>query len=331
MVSNPPEKATPGPPLWAIGSTRVVTPEGLRPAAVLVQGEKIAGVVPRDRVPTGCPLEDVGDRLILPGLVDAHVHINEPGRTDWEGFATATQAAAAGGVTTLVDMPLNSSPVTTTAAALARKLAAAEGKCWVDCGFYGGIVPGNTPHVEALIDAGVLGLKAFLCHSGIDEFPNATEADLRSAMPLIAKAGLPLLVHAELVGPLPEAVLARFTAEPRSYAAYLESRPREWEHRAIELMLRLCRESACRVHIVHLASADALPLFDQARADKLPVTVETCPHYLFFAAEEIRDGDTRFKCAPRFGNAPMASGCGPPFAMAGSISLPRTTPPRRRL
>jgi allantoinase len=225
------------------------------------------------------------------------VHINEPGRTDWEGFATATHAAAAGGVTTLVDMPLNNSPVTTTADALAQKLAAAEGKLWVDCGFYGGARAGNAQHIEPLIAAGVLGFKAFLCPSGIDEFPAATEADLRAVMPQIASAGLPLLVHAELPGPEP-AAQARLATDPCSYAAYLASRPRQWEHRAIELVLRLCREFGCRVHIVHLSSADALPLVVQARADGLPVTVETCPHYLVFAAEEIPDGDPRFKCAP---------------------------------
>ena len=215
-------------------------------------------------VPASCRIEDVGDRVVLPGLIDTHVHINEPGRTEWEGFVTATRAAAAGGITTLVDMPLNSSPVTTTAEALARKLEAARGKLSVDCGFYGGVVPGASGQVGPLVAAGVLGFKAFLCHSGIDEFPNATEADLRAVMPELARAGVPLLVHAELIGDSPLAAPAT-ALERRSYARHLASRPREWEHDAIRLMIDLCREFRCRVHIVHLSSADALPMIAQAR------------------------------------------------------------------
>src|SRR4051794_3567954 len=206
---------------WALRGRAVVTPEGVRPAAVVVRGERIAAVLGPDDVGAGVPVTDVGDKLVLPGLVDTHVHINEPGRTEWEGFETATRAAAAGGVTTLIDMPLNSSPVTTTVAALNAKREAAAGKLWVDVGFHGGIIPGNAADVQPLIDAGVCAFKAFLCHSGIDEFPNATEADLRAVMPILAKAGLPLFVHAELVAPLPPEIEKAFEENPKSYAAYL--------------------------------------------------------------------------------------------------------------
>jgi allantoinase len=283
---------------WAIRSQCVITPDGAGPATVVIRSEKIVAVLPPGQVPLECPVEDVGQRALLPGLVDTHVHINEPGRTEWEGFATATRAAAAGGLTTLVDMPLNSSPVTTTPAAFRQKLAAAEGKVWVDCGFYGGIVPDNAGQLESLLGTGVLGLKAFLCPSGIDEFPNVTERNLHAAMPRIAGSGLPLLVHAELMSPTSSDSEALRPSDARSYQAYLASRPRAWEHTAIRLLIGLCREYGCRVHIVHLSAADALPLLSEARAAGLPLTVETCPHYLFFAAEEIADGDPRFKCAP---------------------------------
>jgi allantoinase len=295
MIARRPKKTiTDEPADWAIRSECVLTPQGLGPAAVLIRGEKIVAVLPPEQLPDTCRVYDVGRLAVLPGLVDTHVHINEPGRTEWEGFATATRAAAAGGITTLVDMPLNSSPVTTTPAALERKRIAAEGQLWVDCGFYGGVVPDNLEQIEPLHAAGVLGLKAFLCHSGIDEFPNITEQHVRAAMPVIARCGLPLLVHAELVSPLS----AREPADARSYRAYLASRPRAWEHAALHLMIGLCREYRCHVHIVHLSAADALPLLAEARAAGLPLTVETCPHYLFFSAEEIPDGDPRFKCAP---------------------------------
>lgn len=283
---------------FALRSERVVVPGEVRPGAVLVAGGRIAAVTDPDEVPPGVPVEDLGGLTILPGLLDTHVHINEPGRTEWEGFATATRAAAAGGITTLVDMPLNSSPVTTTAAGLRAKLDASAGKLWTDVGFYGGVVPGNTDHLRPLIDAGVLGFKAFLCHSGIDEFPDAGEADLRAAMPILADAGLPLLVHAELVSPLPADVAARFAAAPRSYAAYLATRPPEWETAAIGMMIRLCRETGCRTHIVHLATAAGLGLIREADEAGLPISAETCPHYLYFAAEDVPDADTRYKCAP---------------------------------
>lgn len=284
---------------WVLRGRAVCTPNGVRPAAILVRGERIGAVVGPDDVPAGLPIVDVGDRLVLPGLVDTHVHINEPGRTDWEGFATATRAAAAGGVTTLIDMPLNSSPVTTTVAALRQKQAAAAGQLWVDVGFHGGVVPGNAADIEPLIAAGVCAFKAFLCDSGIDEFPAATEADLRAVMPKLAAAGLPLFVHAELVSPLPPGVEEHFAANPRSYAAYVATRPPEWEVAAIRLMIDLCREYRCAVHLVHLsAAAEARPLIEAAKAEGLPLTVETCPHYVYFSAEDIPDGDPLFKCAP---------------------------------
>lgn len=277
-----------------IRSKRVVTPQGVRPATVVIQREKIVGVNEFKNVPHGAVLQDVGDLVVSPGLVDSHVHINEPGRTEWEGFDTATKAAAAGGITTLVDMPLNSSPVTTTVGALEKKLAVAQGKLWVDSGFYAGLIPGNTDDLKPLIDSGVLGVKAFLIHSGIDEFPNATEADLRAGMPVIAESGLPLLIHCELqsINPIIH------QSNSRNYLSYLSSRPRQWEHDAIDLMIRLCREFTCQTHVVHLSSADAVPMLSKARKEGLPLTVETCPHYLFFSSEEIPDGDTRFKCAP---------------------------------
>lgn len=290
---------TTGPGEWVLRSRRVATPEGIRPAGIRILGERIAAVVEFDTVPPGIPVVEAGESLILPGIVDTHVHINEPGRTDWEGFETATRAAAAGGVTTLIDMPLNSSPVTTTVAALRAKQDAAAGKLWVDVGFHGGVVPGNAGEIQPLIDAGVVAFKAFLCHSGIDEFPNATESDLRGVMPILAAAGLPLFVHAELVEPLPADVGAEFAANPQNYRAYLASRPAKWELDAIRLMLGLSREFRCAVHIVHLAAAEECgPLIASAKAEGLPITVETCPHYLFFAAEEIPDGQTRYKCAP---------------------------------
>ncbi|HMP75112.1 MAG TPA: allantoinase AllB [Kiritimatiellia bacterium] len=278
---------------FALQSTRVVMTDGTRPAAVLIEDGRIAAVFPHGEIPQSVRVEDVGARVVMPGLVDPHVHINEPGRTAWEGFETATQAAAAGGVTTLVDMPLNSSPVTVTASALEQKIAASEGKRWVDVGFHAGLVPGHVGDLDALIRAGVLGVKAFLVHSGIDDFPAATEAELRAAMPLLANHGVPLLVHAEVESAKPPP-----RGDARSPQAWLASRPPAWEIDAIELVLRLCRETRAPIHIVHLSAAGAVPMLIRAKVEKLPVTVETCPHYLFFNAEDIPEGDTRYKCAP---------------------------------
>ena len=257
-----------------------------------------------DAVPPGVPLDDVGDLVLLPGLVDTHVHINDPGRSDWEGFETATRAAAAGGVTTLMDMPLNSIPPTTTLAGLEAKAAAAENRCWVDVGFCGGVVPGNARdpnELRALVDAGVLAFKCFLAESGVDEFRHVEEDDLRAAMPTLAACGAPLLVHAELSGPI-DAVLARqgnlTPDEVRRYVTYLESRPRQAENEAVELMVRLAREYRTTTHIVHLSSADALLALRAAKDASLPIEAETCPHYLSFASEDVPDGATEYKCAP---------------------------------
>jgi allantoinase len=275
----------------AYRSKRVVLPTGVQEATVLVEGEQIAEILRGSRSVAGAI--DFGDRVIGPGLVDCHVHINEPGRTEWEGFETATSAAAAGGVTALVDMPLNSLPVTTTREALEQKKSASLGKCWVDVGFWGGVVPGNSYDLSELAEGGVLGCKAFLVHSGIDEFPNTSEADLREAMPVLRDAGLPLLAHAELdLG-------AKLSLDDRRvYQRYLESRPPAWEDAAIRLLVELCRETGCAVHIVHLSSASSLPILRAAKADGLPITVETCPHYLCLSAEAIPDGATFYKCAP---------------------------------
>jgi len=276
----------------AIISNRTITPDGIKKSAVLIKNGKIADVL--DELPEGdFPVTNVGDNVLMPGIVDPHVHINEPGRTSWEGFDTATKAAIAGGITSLVEMPLNASPVTTTVNAFEEKIKAAQGKLHTNCGFWGGIVPGNEKEIEPLIEKGVLGFKAFLTHSGIDEFPNVTEEDLRKAMPIIAKYGLALLVHCELSDNEQPA-----TSNNRLYQNYLASRPKQWEDDAIALMIRLCEEFNCRTHIVHLSSADSIEQIARAKQKGLPLTVETAQHYLYFNAEDIRDGCTEYKCAP---------------------------------
>jgi allantoinase len=277
---------------FAIKSTNIITPAGAVKGLIMINNGLITDVLDYNTT-VDCPVEDVGSKIVMAGVIDPHVHINEPGRTDWEGFNTATKAAIAGGLTTLVDMPLNSAPVTTTAAAFDEKLAAATHQLHTNCGFWGGIVPGNTDEIEPLIKKGVLGFKAFLTHSGIDDFPNATEADLRKAMPIIAKHQLPLLVHCELTDDF-----KLLTQDPSSYPEYLSSRPKYWEDNAIALMIRLCEEYHCRVHIVHLSSSDSIEQIAKAKKRGLPLTVETAQHYLYFNAEDIKDGQTQFKCAP---------------------------------
>jgi allantoinase len=284
--------------LQAFISRRVVAGGGVRPAAILVEGEQIRAVVPLDQVPSDFVAHNFGDAAILPGLVDSHVHINEPGRTEWEGFGTATRAAAAGGYTLLVDMPLNSLPATTTVAALEAKREAARGRCRVDWAAWGGIVRDNESDTETLAAAGVLGFKCFLIHPGIDGFTMVTGEDLRRALPHVARTGLPLLVHAELAGPVDAATERLADADWKSYATYLQSRPDEAELSAIAMMLSLCRQYNFHLHIVHLSSSQALPLLRTARSEGLVVSVETCPHYLHLAAEEIANGFTMCKCAP---------------------------------
>jgi len=279
-----------------------VLPDALVPASIHLSAGRISAITPFAEIPSDCEIVEAGeDSVVMPGLVDSHVHINEPGRTEWEGFATATRAAAAGGVTTIVDMPLNCIPATTTLDALNAKLAAARGKLIVDTAFWGGVVPGNTGELTKLWDAGVVGFKCFLVHSGVDEFPNVSEKDLRAAMPELARLGAMLIVHAEVPGPI-DAACCQTSGEnggtDRSYETFLRSRPHTAEGEAVELMIRLNRETGCRIHIVHHSSADALSMLRAAKASGAQLTVETCPHYLHFAAEDIRDGATEFKCCP---------------------------------
>ena len=263
-----------------------------RPAAVLVADERIEAVLPRDAA-ADADREIVlaADEVLLPGLVDTHVHVNEPGRTEWEGFASATRAAAAGGVTTLVDMPLNSLPPTTDADALAVKRKAADGQCRVDVGFWGGAVPGNLADLAPLHRAGVFGFKCFLLPSGVDEFPPLSRQELAAALREVAALGALMIVHAEDPGLVT-------AAAGRRYADFLASRPRAAEDTAIAGLLELAADTGARVHILHLSSADALPMIARAKAAGLPITAETCPHYLTLTAEEVPDGDTRFKCCP---------------------------------
>jgi allantoinase len=279
-------------------SQRVVQPSGMGPAAIVVRDGVIREILDYDATPPRSEVFDAGDSVVMPGLVDTHVHINEPGRTEWEGFESATRAAAAGGVTTLIEMPLNSIPATTSAEAYREKIAAAQGKLWVDAGFWGGVVPGNARELRALHDAGAFGFKCFLVPSGVDEFPAVDEAELRRAMPELAEMGAALLVHSELPEPIEQAAASLAGASPKKYSTWLTARPRAAENEAIALLIRLAREFDARIHIVHLSSSEAVALLRQAKDEGLRITVETCPHYLTFAAEEIPDGATEFKCAP---------------------------------
>ena len=280
--------------MLVIRGSRVVTPNGVRAASVHVRDGRIAHVAALDDMPASAEVIDAGENLVMPGVVDTHVHVNEPGRTEWEGFDSATHAAAAGGVTTILDMPLNSIPATTTVAALDVKRRAAEGKCIVNVEYIGGVIPGNSGELEGLRDAGVRAFKCFLSPSGVPEFPEVTESDLRESFPILERLGLPLMVHAED----PTRLLGGPAGGSLRYADWLASRPVTAERSAIEMLVRLMEIWPARVHIVHLSSASSLDVVRSAKARGLPITVETCPHYLTFAAEEIPNGATEYKCAP---------------------------------
>jgi allantoinase len=281
-------------------SRRVVTPDGERPAAVVVSGEHIVDVVDPEDAPQTTTLRDVGDLAVLPGFVDAHVHVNEPGRTEWEGYTTATRAALAGGITTLVDMPLNSVPPTTTVDALEQKRAAAEGKLHVDVGLWGGVVPGSEGELADLYAAGVLGFKAFTCDSGVPEYGHFWPERLGQLAARIAAVGATLLVHAEDPATVDDATaaVAASGADRRAYATWLDGRPARAEERAIAAVIEAARAAEARVHVLHLSAAGGVELVTAARGQGVAITVETCPHYLTLAAEEVPDGATSHKCAP---------------------------------
>jgi allantoinase len=284
---------------FAVVSRRIVAAGRVQPGAVVVAGGRIEAVA--DEPPASTTVVDVGADAVMAGLVDSHVHLNDPGRTHWEGFATGTAAAAAGGITTLVDMPLNSIPPTTTVAGLAAKQAAAQDALAVDVALWGGIVPDNEAELGLLAAGGVCGFKAFLVASGVPEFPAVTLEDLDRIMPVVGDLGLPLLVHAELAGPMAQAA-DEFAGSPldvrRRCAAYAESRPQAAEVEAIEALAELVRRHGTATHVLHLAAGDAMAALLGAQDDGLPITAETCPHYLILCADEVADGDTAAKCAP---------------------------------
>ncbi len=288
----------------------LLTPEKIQEGGVLVKKGVIQEVLSSkevlefsssEEVLQGFPVIDAGSLVILPGLIDTHVHLNEPGRTEWEGFKTGTLAAAAGGITTVFDMPLNSIPVTINQEAFKIKITAAQNQVYVDCGFWGGLIPSNIKELEPLVQLGVRGFKCFLIDSGIPEFPAVTENDLKKAMRVLAYFHVPLLAHAELdIFQRTAGQPSHFTQQhnPRLYSTYLASRPKEMENEAIKLLIQLSRKTGCAVHIVHLSSAEAVPMIQQAKEEGIPITTETCPHYLFFSAEEISEKHTEFKCSP---------------------------------
>ncbi|MDQ0376736.1 allantoinase AllB [Amycolatopsis thermophila] len=273
---------------------RAITDAGTGPYSVGVGDGRIVAVEPGLSLDGDRVVELGEDVVLMPGLVDTHVHVNDPGRSEWEGFETATRAAAAGGITSIVDMPLNSVPPTVDPAALEVKRRAARGRVHVDVGFWGGAVPGNGAELAPLHEQGVFGFKCFLLHSGVDEFPPLDDAELEADLRILADLGALMIVHAE------DAATIESAPRPHGarYEGFLASRPREAENRAIARVIELARRTGARVHVLHLSSSDALPMIARARADGVALTAETCPHYLSFAAEEIRDGATEFKCCP---------------------------------
>ncbi|XP_053706220.1 allantoinase, mitochondrial isoform X1 [Synchiropus splendidus] len=280
----------------AVRSTRVLIGNEVCPAVIIIENGKIKQIVSHADFTEvdGSQVLDAGNSLVMPGIVDCHVHVNEPGRTSWEGFWTATRAAAAGGVTTIVDMPLNSVPPTTTLGNFQEKQREAAGKCFVDTAFWGGVIPGNQLELRPMIQAGVAGFKCFLIHSGVDEFPHVTDSDLHSAMKQLQDTGSVLLFHAE------RDVEANTdgASDPRQYSTFLQSRPDVMETEAIRIVTELCRQYQVRCHIVHLSSAQPLELIQAARQSGAPLTVETTHHYLSLCAEDIPVGATQFKCCP---------------------------------
>jgi allantoinase len=288
-------------PDLVVRGSRVVTPAGTGPASVHVRDGVIVEVAGYDQVPSRVRAVEAGRAVVLPGVVDTHVHVNEPGRTAWEGFSSATRAAAAGGVTTIVDMPLNSVPASTSVAALRAKRSAAAGKCHVDVGFWGGVVPGNLAELEPMTSAGVLGFKAFLVDSGVPEFAAVREDELGAAMAALTRLDVLTVVHAEA----PEVIAGAAAgggagggADPRAYRTWLRSRPDRAETEAVATVAGLAQQLGARAHVLHLSSAEALEPLRRARAAGARISAETCPHYLTLAAEEVPDGATAYKCAP---------------------------------
>ncbi|KAJ5978726.1 hypothetical protein N7501_002068 [Penicillium viridicatum] len=306
--------ATNLPSIAVVASSRAVISGRLTSATVVISrttGKITAifdSVIPASEFPVDTPYTDYSPHVLLPGLVDAHVHLNEPGRTEWEGFYTGTQAAAFGGVTTVIDMPLNAIPPTTTVNGLKEKIQAAQGKCWVDVGFYGGIIPGNAGELKALVQEGVRGFKGFLIDSGVDEFPAVGTEDIKKVMAELADEPTTLMFHAEMVPPITASVgdevqTSDAPVDPvgplEAYATFLASRPSSFETCAIESILSLAHLAPnLPLHVVHLSAMEAIPLLREARANGVKITAETCFHYLSLAAEEVRDGDTRHKCCP---------------------------------